>query len=70
MSSNAAISANNDAEPSDMLNTDHQFWQIIRTVPDFPKVGIDFMILRRYCAVILMRSSMHYLLLCQKGLLG
>lgn len=24
------------------LNTDHPFWQIIRTVPDFPKAGIDF----------------------------
>lgn len=27
---------------SNALNTDHPFWQIIRTVPDFPKVGIDF----------------------------
>lgn len=24
------------------LNQDHQFWQIIRVVPDFPKPGIDF----------------------------
>lgn len=42
MSSNTAISANNADEPSHMRNMDHQFWQIIRTVPDFPKVGIDF----------------------------
>ncbi len=42
MSSNATISANNAAEPSHIRNTDHRFWQIIRTVPDFPKVGIDF----------------------------
>lgn len=27
---------------ANVLNTDHPFWQIIRTVPDFPKVGIDF----------------------------
>lgn len=24
------------------LTTDHEFWQVIRTVPDFPKPGIDF----------------------------
>ena len=29
-------------ESSTVLNTDHPFWQIIRTVPNFPKVGIDF----------------------------
>ena len=23
-------------------NLDHEFWQVIRTVPDFPKPGIDF----------------------------
>ena len=29
-------------EPSTTLNLDHPFWQAIRTVPDFPKAGIDF----------------------------
>ena len=29
-------------ESSTVLNTDHPFWQIIRTVPNFPQVGIDF----------------------------
>jgi len=42
MSINAAISTNNSAKSSTVLNTDHRFWQVIRTVPDFPKVGIDF----------------------------
>lgn len=31
-----------ETEALDTLNTDHPFWQIIRTVPDFPKAGIDF----------------------------
>ena len=30
------------SESSTKLNTDHPFWQVIRTVPNFPKVGIDF----------------------------
>lgn len=42
----SAIFANtmSDTEsvPSNILNPDHVFWRIIRTVPDFPKVGIDF----------------------------
>lgn len=38
----AAIPVDNKSEPSFARNTDHPFWQIIRTVPDFPKVGIDF----------------------------
>ncbi|MEC9443783.1 MAG: adenine phosphoribosyltransferase, partial [Pseudomonadota bacterium] len=42
MSINAATSATTENETTPMLNTDHPFWQIIRTVPDFPKVGIDF----------------------------
>ena len=43
MSANAAVKAvNTTTESSHALNTDHPFWQIIRTVPDFPKVGIDF----------------------------
>ncbi|MGO2885172.1 adenine phosphoribosyltransferase [Psychrobacter celer] len=42
MSINAATSTNTENQPSAVLNTDHPFWQIIRTVPDFPKVGIDF----------------------------
>lgn len=29
-------------EPSTILNLEHPFWQAIRTVPDFPKAGIDF----------------------------
>ena len=42
MSINAATSATIKNETTPMLNTDHPFWQIIRTVPDFPKAGIDF----------------------------
>ena len=38
----AAASATTENETTTMLNTDHPFWQIIRTVPDFPKPGIDF----------------------------
>lgn len=38
----ANVPANTTSEPSNTLNTDHPFWQVIRTVPDFPKVGIDF----------------------------
>ncbi|WP_227695446.1 adenine phosphoribosyltransferase [Psychrobacter fulvigenes] len=34
--------ANIETEALNALNTDHPFWQIIRTVPDFPKAGIDF----------------------------
>lgn len=33
---------NTESELSDDLTTDHPFWQIIRTVPNFPKPGIDF----------------------------
>ena len=43
MSATADVSsANTTTKSSPILNTDHPFWQIIRTVPDFPKVGIDF----------------------------
>ena len=45
MSANAVVTStkvNSTTESSHTLNTDHPFWQIIRTVPDFPKVGIDF----------------------------
>ena len=35
-------SYNVEIEALKTLNTDHPFWQIIRTVPDFPKAGIDF----------------------------
>ncbi len=43
MSATAANTpADMSSESSDILNTDHPFWQVIRTVPDFPKVGIDF----------------------------
>ena len=43
MSANTAVTAADTAtESSNTLNTDHPFWNIIRTVPDFPKVGIDF----------------------------
>lgn len=43
MSATADVSsANTTTKSSPTLNTDHPFWQIIRTVPDFPKVGIDF----------------------------
>ena len=43
MSANTAVTAADTAtESSNSLNTDHPFWNIIRTVPDFPKVGIDF----------------------------
>ena len=38
----ANIAATTAVESPAVLNTDHPFWQIIRTVPDFPKVGIDF----------------------------
>lgn len=38
----AAISFQTKNEPSNMLNKEHPFWEIIRTVPDFPKAGIDF----------------------------
>lgn len=56
MSINAAATSKNvENESSNKLNTDHPFWQVIRTVPDFPKSALIFMILRRYCAVILMR---------------
>ena len=37
---NQSVSA--EASSTSVLNTDHPFWQIIRTVPDFPKQGIDF----------------------------
>ncbi len=30
------------SDTSSSLNTEHPFWQVIRTVPDFPKAGIDF----------------------------
>ena len=36
------MNISNETELASSLNTDHPFWQIIRTVPDFPKVGIDF----------------------------
>ena len=42
MSTNAAATSATNNETSHVLNTDHPFWQIIRTVPDFPKAGIDF----------------------------
>ena len=45
MSANAAVTSaevKTTTDSSNTLNTDHPFWQIIRTVPDFPKVGIDF----------------------------
>ncbi|WP_296243795.1 MULTISPECIES: adenine phosphoribosyltransferase [unclassified Psychrobacter] len=45
MSANAAVTSakvNFTTDSINTLNTDHPFWQIIRTVPDFPKVGIDF----------------------------
>jgi len=43
MSATADVSsANTTTKSSPTLDTDHSFWQIIRTVPDFPKVGIDF----------------------------
>ncbi len=42
MSATTAIPTGSKSESSKQLNTDHVFWQIIRTVPDFPKVGIDF----------------------------
>ena len=38
----SATSTNIENEPAHMLNTEHPFWQVIRTVPNFPKVGIDF----------------------------
>jgi adenine phosphoribosyltransferase len=38
----ASTPANTASGAANVLNTDHPFWQIIRTVPDFPKVGIDF----------------------------
>lgn len=38
----AAEQVNTIFDASQVLNTNHPFWQIIRTVPDFPKVGIDF----------------------------
>lgn len=38
----SATSTNIENEPTHMLNTEHPFWQVIRTVPNFPKVGIDF----------------------------
>lgn len=38
----ASTPANTASGAASVLNTDHPFWQIIRTVPDFPKVGIDF----------------------------
>ena len=43
MSANTAVTvADTATESSNTLNTDHPFWRIIRTVADFPKVGIDF----------------------------
>ncbi len=30
------------SERSTSMNTEHPFWQVIRTVPNFPKPGIDF----------------------------
>ncbi|MEN6670659.1 adenine phosphoribosyltransferase [Psychrobacter sp. B38] len=42
MSINAATTTDHTTDSSNTLNTDHRFWQIIRTVPDFPKAGIDF----------------------------
>ncbi|WP_350557925.1 adenine phosphoribosyltransferase [Psychrobacter sp. CAL346-MNA-CIBAN-0220] len=38
----ATIGSNTASESSNTLNTDHPFWQVIRTVPDFPKADIDF----------------------------
>lgn len=37
-----AKQANTISDACNALNTDHAFWQAIRTVPDFPKAGIDF----------------------------
>ncbi|WP_201526098.1 MULTISPECIES: adenine phosphoribosyltransferase [Psychrobacter] len=34
--------ANTSSVAANVLNTDHPFWQVIRTVPNFPKVGVDF----------------------------
>ena len=43
MSVNTTVASDiNQQETAHSLNTDHPFWQIIRTVPDFPKAGIDF----------------------------
>lgn len=45
VSTTTNTASNNTAKalnPLDTLNTEHPFWQIIRTVPDFPKVGINF----------------------------
>ncbi len=38
----ATSSENTFPDTSNSLNAEHPFWQIIRTVPDFPKAGIDF----------------------------
>ncbi len=38
----ASTLANTASELSHTRNTEHPFWQVIRTVPDFPKPGIDF----------------------------
>lgn len=36
------ISESSTNRNTDNLNTDHPFWQVIRTVANFPKAGIDF----------------------------
>ena len=72
MSANAAVTSaevKTTTDLSNMLNTDHPFWQIIRTVPDFPKVGIDF-----YDITPLLRSHINavideMLVVLPKGLL-
>ena len=48
------IQDNTTAKLSNVRNTDHPFWQVIRTVPNFPKVGIDF-----YDITPLLRSHIH-----------
>ena len=72
MSANAAVTSaevKTTTDSSNTLNTDHPFWQIIRTVPDFPKVGIDF-----YDITPLLRSHINavideMLVVLPKGLL-
>ena len=51
-SASSAKTATNDTT---VVNKEHPLWQIIRTVPNFPKPGIDFYDIPLYCAVILMR---------------
>ncbi len=38
----AKTTAELSTQDTKMVNADHPFWQIIRTVPNFPKPGIDF----------------------------